>query len=253
MKKNLFTKTAALLAVASFAVVGCKTGSDAQNFVKHIKLSQDAQSFEYTTSFSQNVEVDMEAEIPVGKYGSISFFKDDQGQFSVKMKATFDIFGDTTLIPATTLPNGLSFPSIVTGPLYQVKVADVEGEYSVYAYFDNPMTTGKKLAGLAIQFDNIKNNLPQVTITQSFFTDDNQKFASFTVFGPMTKNGVTYPGGLFLVGDVNQAIDTVTAKSNTLGIAGPEAAKYKSERSKKFLMYKVKKALEANGIVYEGH
>src|SRR4051812_9210313 len=100
MKNNMITKTAALLAVASFAVVGCKTSSDAKNFVDHIKLSKDAQAFEYTTAFSKDVEVDMEAEIPVGRYGSISFYKDDVGQFNVKLKATFDVFGDISMTPA---------------------------------------------------------------------------------------------------------------------------------------------------------
>lgn len=253
MTKIVFTKTAAVLAVAAFALTGCKTSSDAKNFIDNIKLSKDAQSFEYTTSFSKNVEVDMEAEIPVGNYGSISFYKDDKGQFNVKMKATFDIFGDITLTPATSLPNGMSFPAIVTGPLYQVKVADVPGEYSVFAYFDNPLAAGKKLAGLAIQFDNIKNNFPQVTLTQSFFNSANEKFASFTVFGPTTHNGATYSGGIFLVADVNQVVEGSKIKTNAMGIAGPEAYKYKTDRSKKMLMWKVKKALEANGINYNGN
>jgi hypothetical protein len=250
----MITKTAALLAVAAFAVTGCKTGTDANNFINHIKLSKDTQTFEYSTTFGQNVEVDMEAEIPVGKYGSISFYKDDNGQFNVALKASFDVFSDISLNPVTTLPNGMSFPSIVSGPLNQLKVADVSGQYSVYAYFDNPASTGtKKLVGLAIQFENIKNNLPQVTITQSFFTQANQKFASFTIFGPTTKNGVTIPGGIFLIGDVNQAIDSSDFNTNSMKVAGPEAHKYQSEHSKTLLMWQVKKALEANGINYKGN
>jgi len=252
MKKTMLAKTAAVLAVATFAMAGCKTSTDANNFINHIKLNKDSQTFEYTTTFSQNVEVDMEAAIPVGKYGTISFYKDDSGQFTIDLKATFDIFSDINLTPVTTLPTGMAFPAIVTGPLYQLKVADVTGQYAVYLYLDNPNGTGtKKLVGLAVQFENIKNNLPTVTVTQSFFTQANQKFASFTVFGPSTSNGTTTPGGIFLVGDINQIIDSGNFNTNSVGIAGPDAHKYQSAQGKQLLMMKVQKALEANGIHFK--
>jgi hypothetical protein len=244
MTKQLLTKTSALFAVATLSLVGCKTGTDTENFISHIKLSQDSQSFEYTTTFGSNVEINMEAEIPVGQYGSITFFKNDAGEFSVKLKATFDVFGDISLVPVTTLPNGMGFPSIVSGSMYKFKLNN-----NVNAYFDTAGIMGaKKLAGLSLQLGNGSSNLPQVTITQSYFTSDNKKFASLTVFGPSVKNGVTYPGGIFLVGDISQAIDSAQLMSNTTQIAGPDAHKYKTNESKEKLMIQVKKAFEANGI-----
>jgi len=249
MKTTLFNKTVAVLAVAALSLTACKTGSDAAEYIQHIKLSKDSQSFEYSTTFSKNVEVDMEAEFPIGKYGTLAFYKDDQGVFHVGLKASFSLFGDINLTPVTKLPTGMSFPAIVTGSIYQYVVASVPGQYTVYAYFDNLTTSGtKKLAGVAIQFENLKNNFPQVTITQSFFTDSNQKFASFTIFGPATVDGKQIPGGIFLVGDINQAIDSDTFKTNATTIGGKDAAKYKTDKEKMQLMRKVQKAFEANGV-----
>lgn len=244
MSKKLFTKTAALIAATTFSLVACKTGSE--SLINHIKLSQDSQSFEYVTTFGGNVEIDMEATLPVGKYGSLTFFKNDAGEFSIKLAATFDIFGDTSLAPVTTLPNGLAFPSIVSRSMYQLKLAK-----NVHAYFDTAGLMGaKKLAGLSLQFSNIDNNLPQVTITQNFFTEENRKFASFTVFGPTTRAGVTYPGGIFLVGDVSQMVDSVQGAglSKTTRIAGPDAHKYQTAEAQEQLLMDVKKAFATQGV-----
>lgn len=249
MKTNFFNATVAVLAAATLSLTACKTSSDAAEYINHIKLSKDSQSFEYSTTFSKNVEVDMEAEFPIGKYGVLDFYKDDSGLFHIDVKATFDLFGDINLTPVTKLPTGMSFPAIVTGSLYQYVVKSVPGQYTVYAYFDNMAASGsKKLVGVALQFENIKNNLPQVTITQSFFTDANQKFASFTVFGPATVDGKTIPGGIFLVGDIGQAIDSNTFKTNATSVGGKEAAKYKTEKQKQQLLRKVQTVLEANGV-----
>lgn len=249
MKKILFNKTAALMAVAALSLTACKTSSDAADFINHIKLSKDAQTFEYSTTFSKNVEVDMEAEFPIGRYGTVAFYKDDAGLFHVGLRASFNLFGDVNLTPVLKLPTGMSFPAIVSGPLYQYVVKKVPGQYTVYAYFGDMTTAGaKKLAGVAVQFENIKNNFPQVTITQSFFTNDNKKFSSFTVFGPATVDGQTIPGGIFLVGDINQAIDSGNFTTNSTTVGGKDAAKYKTEKQKQQLMRKVQKAFEANGV-----
>jgi outer membrane lipoprotein SlyB len=69
MKINLFNQTIAVFAVAALSLTACKTGSDASEFIKHITITKDAQTFEYSTTFSQNVEIDMEAEFPIGQYG----------------------------------------------------------------------------------------------------------------------------------------------------------------------------------------
>ncbi|RYZ86429.1 MAG: hypothetical protein EOP04_13910 [Proteobacteria bacterium] len=244
MQKNLFTKTASFVAVAALSLVGCKTGSE--SLINHIKLSQDSQSFEYVTTFGGNVEIDMEATLPIGKYGSLTFFKNDTGEFSVKLAATMDVFGDSSLVPVNTLPNGLAFPSIVNGSMFTVKLGK-----NVQAYFDTAgLMDAKKLAGLSLQFSNVDNNLPQVTITQNFFTEANKKFASFTVFGPTTKNGVTYPGGIFLVGDIAQAVDSIQGQgsSRTTRIAGPDADKYQTAEAQEKLLVHVKKAFAAQGV-----
>lgn len=249
MKTTLFNKTVAVLAVAALSLTACKTSSDAAEYIKHIKLSKDAQTFEYSTTFSQNVEVDMEAEFPIGKYGTVAFYKDDAGLFHVGLRASFNLFGDINLTPVSKLPTGMSFPAIVSGSLYQYVVKSIPGQYTVYAYFSNLTgSDAKKLAGVAIQFENIKNNFPQVTITQSFFTNDNKKFASFTVFGPATVDGKQIPGGIFLVGDINQAIDSGNFNTNSTTIGGKEAANYKTEKQKQQLMRKVQKAFEDNGV-----
>jgi hypothetical protein len=249
MKTTLLNKTIAVLAVAAFSLTACKTSSDVAAYIQHIKLSKDAQTFEYSTTFSKNVEVDIEAEFPIGRYGTVAFYKDDAGLFHVGLRASFSLFGDINLTPVSKLPTGMSFPAIVSGPLYQYVVKSVPGKYAVYAYFDNLTTSGaKKLAGVAIQFQNIKNNLPQVTITQSFFTNDNKKFASFTVFGPTTIDGKEVPGGIFLVGDINQAIDSGNFLTNSTTIGGKDAAKYKTDKEKQQLMRKVQKVFEVNGV-----
>ncbi|MBC7370673.1 MAG: hypothetical protein H7326_03855 [Bdellovibrionaceae bacterium] len=244
MSKNLLTKAAAFVAVATLSLVGCKTGSD--SLINHIKLSQNSQSFEYVTTFGGNVEIDMEATLPIGKYGSLTFFKNDAGEFSIKLAASLDVFSDTSLAPVSTLPNGLAFPSIVSGPMYTVKLGK-----NVQAYFDTAGLMGaKKLAGLALQFNNVDNNLPQVTVTQNFFSEANRKFAAFTVFGPTTRGGVTYPGGIFLVGDITQAIDSIqgSGTSKTTRIAGPDAHKFQTAEAQEQLLVKVKKAFAAQGV-----
>jgi hypothetical protein len=244
-------KLSATLAVAALALSGCKTSSDVSSYVDHFTITKDSQSFEYTTTFGNNLEVSLEGTFPIGNHGEIEFFQDNKGQFNIGFKANFDLFGNVSFPVVTTLPTGASFPVIVSGGLYQILVKDEPGSYKIYAYVDSALgTAGMKLAGVAIQFYNIKNNFPNLTITQSFFTDSNVRYASFTIFGPGTVNGQTVPGGIFMVGDMNQVINSRSAMiPNKMGISGPDAAKYQGDKEKQNLMKNVQRVLQSNGVV----
>lgn len=247
MFKKIIPTVIAFLAVLS--VVGCKSDTETQNYLDHVKIVANQLKFTYITTFSDAVEVDMEGEYPVGKYGSIMFFNDDKHRFNIGFEASFDLFKDETLKLATTLPNGARFPAIVTGPLYQFPVKDQAGKFKLFAYVDQVGGTGdKKLAGLALQMDNIKNNFPQISITQSYYVGE-RKVASFTFYGPREQNGQMVAGGMFVVGDLNAFVDG-NNKTWTNGptIHGPEASQYKSDAAKLKLYNKMKELLAENGI-----
>ncbi|MFZ4404104.1 MAG: hypothetical protein ACOYOK_08390 [Pseudobdellovibrionaceae bacterium] len=246
--KSFFVAT--LLAVT---LPACKQGStDPQKseYIDHIKINKGTVSFEYITTFSNNLEVDMEGEFPINKYGSVVFYNDAQGKFNIGLQASLNLFGDLNLTEATALPNGARFPVIVTGSLYSIVVSDVPGKYKIVAYVDKPAGSlgGAKLAGVALQLENIKNSFPQVSITQSFFKG-NAKYASFTLYGPRQQGDKVVPGGLFLVGDINAVIDGSTNLwINQPTVWGPQAKNYKSDAAKYKLFKQAQKVLATQGI-----
>jgi hypothetical protein len=240
-----------VLACATLALVtGCKTQTDQNNLVDHISLNNNQVTFQYVATFTDNIEADIEGEFLVGKYGTISFFNDSKNHFNMGITATFDVFSDVNLKQVTTLPNGANFPAIVTGPLYQLQVAQA-GNYRVFAFLDKKGTIGQgvKLAGLALELNGIKNNFPQVSITQSFYNDANERIASFTLYGPRTVNNVTLPGGLFVIGDINSVVNSKSVVNvGEPNVHGPEASRYQSDAAGKALLKQAEKALQQHGI-----
>lgn len=252
--KTLLARTALVLASVAL-VTGCKKGSNSgtekSEWVDNIRITNNQVKFEYFTTFSENLEADIEGEFPINQYGSIIFFNDEKGRFNIGVSASFDLFKAPNLTQVTTLPNGANFPRIVTGPMHQMEISGGNGRYKVFAMVDKNAIAGQgqRLAGLALQMDNIRNNFPQISITQSFFKGD-KRYASFTMYGPRTVNGVTIPGGLFLVGDINMLINEATKKVwvNQPTVHGPEAANYQSANAQIFLMKRAQKLLQENGI-----
>lgn len=250
--KNTLLKSC-LMAATIVTLVGCKDEGDGpakSEWVDKIKITNNQAKFEYTTTLSQSLEADIEGEFPISKYGSIIFFNDSLGRLNVGLSATLDLFGDMNLAEVTKLPNGANFPRIVTGPLYQLQVAKKENAYRLFTLVDKNITdiTSTKLAGVVLELENLKNNFPAISITQSFFKGD-KRYASFTLYGPRTVNGKTLPGGLFLVGDINAIVnETTNVWVNKATIHGPESSKYQSIDSKIQLMKKTEKALSASGL-----
>lgn len=238
-----------IIGLAVLSIAGCKSDTETQKYLDHVKIVANQIKFTYVTTFTDSVEVDMEGEFPVGKHGSIVFFNDDKRRFNIGFEASFDLFKDESLKIATALPNGAKFPMIVAGPMYQFPVKDESGKFKLFAYVDQINGTGdKKLAGLALQMDNIKNNFPQISITQSYFVGE-RKVASFTLYGPREQNGQMVAGGIFVVGDLNALVDGKNKTwTNEPTIHGPESSKFKSDDAKLKLYDQVKEALAENGI-----
>lgn len=254
MKQILFKSAMVLASVV--LVTGCKQGNgdgsaEKSEWIDNIKITNNQLKFEYVTTFSNNLEADIEGEFPINRYGSIIFFNDEKGRFNVGFSASIDLFKSPDLKQVTTLPNGANFPRIVTGPLYQFELGGGNGNYKIFAMVDkNALSSqGQRLAGMALQMDNIRNNFPSISITQSFFKGD-KRYASFTLYGPRTVNGVTIPGGLFLVGDINMMINQATKNVwvNQPTVHGPEASKYQDANAQIFLMKRAQKLLAENGI-----
>lgn len=248
MKSTATKLVAACLMVAS--LTGCKTQTEGNNLVDKIRINNNKVTFEYVTTFSENVEASIEGDIPVGKYGNISFFNDANGRLNIGLGFTFEIFSDANLQEVTTLPNGARFPAIVTGPMYQFQLTN-SGKGNMYVLVDKNGTIGEgvKLAGLAWELSSVQNNFPQISITQSFFNDKKERIASFTLYGPREVNGVTLPGGLFVVGNINSIIDSKTkVYRGEANIHGPAASQYQSEKAQRELLKVSEKALADHGI-----
>lgn len=248
MKKT--TMKMALACAMMAGLSGCKTSTEGNNLVDRIRINNNKVSFEYVTTFSENVEASIEGEFPVGKYGNISFYNDANGRLNIGLGLQFEIFSDVNLQEVTTLPNGARFPAIVTGPLYQMQVSNA-GRSNMYLLLDKNgfFGQGVKLAGLALELSNIQNNFPQISITQSFYNEAKQRVASFTLYGPRTVNGVTMPGGLFVIGDINSVVGGKTKiYRGEANIHGPAASSYQSEKAQRDLMRISEKALAVHGI-----
>lgn len=240
-----------LVCMMTAGLAGCKTKSEANNLVDRIRINNNKISFEYTTTFSENVEAAIEGEFPVAKYGSVSFFNDTNGRLNISLSASFDIFGDTNLQEVTTLPNGAKFPAIVTGPLYQLALSNNTGKGNMYLLLDKNGTIGQgvKLAGLALELSGIKNNFPEISITQSFYNNKDQRVASFTLYGPRTVNGVKQPGGLFVIGDINSIVNPkAKVYRGEANIHGPQKNQYESASAQRDLLKKAEKALAEHDI-----
>lgn len=253
MNFKSFAKPFAAVALTSLAIVACKTTGGVSNFVNHISLSQTQQSFDFSTTFAPNIEVSLEGQFPIGNFGDLTFTQDASGNFVIDLSASFNLFGSLNMNPVTTLPNGMAFPSFVDAPLYQVLIKQNPGHYSIYGYFQNPAeASGKRLVGVGMVFDNIANSFPQLTISQNYLNSANQTYATFTVFGPSTINGVQVPGGIFLVGDIHQSVTASPVHGGKMHLSGPDAHKYQSEAGQKQLMEQVRRAFDSNGVRIHG-
>lgn len=250
-------RTIAIVALASLALTGCKKSSgdtiptNPGDYISKFSVSGNDVNFNFATVFASKIEMDLQQTFPVGNYGSVGFFYDANKMYNLTFQASYDLYKDTSLVAQTSLPNGSDFPGIVSGPLYMYKVKESSG-YSVFAYVDQLAgTNGKRLAGIAIQLDNLKNNFPQISLTESFYKG-NDRYGCFSIYGPRTVNGVTLPGGIFLVADTKMIVAPQTEfKTSGFKIEGPEASNYMSSKSKQKLMKQVRDALFDSGIRIE--
>lgn len=253
MKMNLLKTT--VIAASLLMTLGCKDGGSNEpsksEWIDMIKIKNNKVAFEYITTFSNSLEADIEGEFPINKYGSLIFFNDAQGRLNVGISASIELFKDINLKEVSTLPNGANFPRIVTGPMNMLDIT--RGSTKMYIFTDKNVldSTGTRLAGMALELASISNNFPQISITQSFFKGD-KRYASFTLYGPRTINGVTKPGGLFLIGDINQLInETTNVWVNQATIHGPEASAHQSIDAKIKVMKQAEKALNAHGFKFK--
>ncbi|MNJ93358.1 hypothetical protein D3C87_110380 [compost metagenome] len=233
------------------ALTGCKLGAEKQKFIDKFSINKNQVSFEYVTTFSENIEAGIEGEFPIGNYGSVAFFNDAKGRLNIGLSASFNVFSDINLQEVSTLPNGANFPAIVTGPLHQLQLTNNNGRGNLFLLVDKAgkLDEGVKLAGLAMELSGINNNFPQISITQSLYNDQNKRVASFTLYGPRKVNGVTIAGGLFVIGDINAAVSGKTKLyRGEATIHGPETSKYKSSSAQLKLMEMSEKALAEHNI-----
>jgi hypothetical protein len=258
MNKKLIQKGSGLgtLVLAGLlGLTGCKTtpgGSNTKSeFINHIKIEKGETSFNYVTTLAPNLEVNMEGQFPISKYGSVIFYNDAKGQMNIAISAQFSLWDDLNLKEVKGLPNGTSFPMIVPGTMYTLQI-----DKNIWAYIqrDAAGTSTQTLAGVALQLDGVDNNFPNLAISQSFW-NGSVRYSTFTIYGPKKQNGVQVPGGIFFVGDTAQAIDAATGlTSNNIDrvettLTGPDASVYNNPVALNKLMLQVKKALALNGIV----
>ncbi len=251
----MFKKTTLIaLAVSSMGLTmtACKSSSNGSDYVSHIIMDKNTLNFDFNIVFNPKVNIDLNGVYPVKNYGTVTISHNAGGQTVLDYHAGWELFKESDLIPVSTLPNGGSFPPMVTGPLYALEIANTPGQFKILIYVDNaPAGSPQRLVGVGIEIDSLKTNLPQISFSQSFFTSKNERFASFTLYGPHTENGKNLPGGLFLIADTN-----ISTNQNTLLIAhkpfvyGPDSKNYKSNLSKFNILGKFRDALEIGGVYF---
>lgn len=234
----------------SAATLGTLTscGGETEKYIESWKINWSQNTFNVNAVFNQQYEIDGEALIKFKNYGTVYVGQDDQRRFSVNFALDKGIFGDIDLTPASSLPTGVNFPNIVTMPMVQTKLMTETGKWTIYGYFGQQ--DKKWLAGAAIQLDGINNNFPVLSVTQNYFKD-NQRFASFTIYGPkLDANGnVLVPGGLFVVADVNMLIDNKAQVQTNVEISGQDAHLYQDQQKRDQLMMEIYRQLESTGLI----
>lgn len=234
---------------------------ESEKYIDHFSVSSTVDSFNVAAVFSQNYEIEGEASVAFKNYGSIFIGPNADQFFTIELSLNYAVFFDGELIPVTTLPTGMRFPSIVTTTLYSVVLKDDPGQWKIIGYFarqNNPAQVAKTLVGIAIQIGEIGTTFPTATLTQNYFNDAHKQVASFTVYGPKldSNNKVLVPGGIFFISDLKAfGADNLSSSNinvvagSQLEIAGPAAKNLKSNHDRRALVADFVRELEAAGII----
>lgn len=249
------TKLLQLILISTLVTLsfGCKQVSNLQtnsDWIHSINITNSDSKIDFTTTFTNNLEADIQGEFPIGDDGSLLFFNDDSGRFNISINSNQTLLSSPSFTEVTALPNGMQFPDIVTGPLMQKEISSSNLKYKLYIIYSkkHKSNRSKRLVGLIFEMNNIRANFPKVEITQSYF-NEGKKFASFTLYGPHELNGKTLPGGLLLIGELGEKIaGSKFISSSPPAIHGQEASKFQTVDAKLHLIKRVHKVLSENGI-----
>lgn len=250
-----------VLGLAALTMLATACGQS-ESYIQNWSVKNQGQQIQVNATFNQSYTVDGEARIQYKNYGSIYIGQDDNRLFTVSVDVNPAVFGDTSLAPVTTLPTGIAFPSIVVGPLGQVQLV-TDGKWRVSGYFGyNTSTDGvtKALVGVGMELSAIGSSFPTLSLTQNYFTADNRKYASLTIYGPKfaaDNTTVLVPGGLFLVADANVLMSlkkkgqgNIQFKfSKNFEVSGPDAGKYPTKADRQMVALKFLNALEQSGTI----
>lgn len=258
MKRITKSSLAVMLAATTLLFTGCGGDGEQQSFIDSWKIGTVGHQLQVNAVFNQQYTIDGEAMVQFKDYGSIYIGQDDNRHFSVSLLLDTAVLGDIDLQPVSTLPTGFMFPNIVDMTLYAATITE-NANMRVIAYFGTRDANGnlpkKTLAGLAIELRAIGNNFPMLSITQNFFDANNQRYASFSLYGPKlsSDNQVLVPGGLFLAADITKTIGMSQPMlvGEKLSVEGPHASYFKSPRARAKMLKAMFNELKAQGIVRE--
>lgn len=268
MKKIKWSSLAAL-SVSALAIVACNRSN--QSYIKDWSVQHQGSQLKVTASFDETYQIDGEAQVPYKNYGSIFIGQNDSRQFTIGLDFNDNVFGDVDLKQVSALPTGVGFPSIVTGPLGVVDLLKDPGKWSISAYFgalSSSPSAMKSLVGAGISLSGVDSSFPDITLTQNYFTKDNRRFGSLTIYGPKLDENkkVLVPGGIFVVADLEvfkqsssgqltqQAFGPAPHIRFKIGkkfeVSGREAKKYRSQRAQNAAAYQFLRALEKSGVAH---
>lgn len=231
-----------LVAASLLMLLGCKTD---KSFVDHISIINNQLQFSYQTTFSKNISIDLDKDFSLGDYGTVRFYTDASDHLNIDINANYDL-SNWAGTEATTLPYGNNFPGFVTTSLMEHMVKDEAGKYRLFLYNSKDTSAARKYVGTYLELNGIKNNVPQVSLTQDFSKNGTQ-YASLTIYGPKDVGGTLMPGGIFIVGDVSKVIRTKVGNGEWK-ISGPEAYLYQTKEAQQELFKRFQDAFAAEGV-----
>lgn len=255
MLKKIFTVSslAALLSVTT----ACGKN---ESYIKDWSVQNQGLQFQVNAIFKDGFQIDGETRIPFKTYGSIFVGQNDAREMVISVEMNENAFNDIDLMETKALPTGEKFPNIVTGPLGMVSLLQEAGRWAINGYFGK-LATGenaqKSLVAVGIELAGIDNTFPNITLTQNYFTKENYRFGSLTIYGPKldANNQIEVPGGVFLAADL-EAFKAKGARSRMefmigkkFEVSGPDAKRFPTEHDQQKVALKFVKAVEKAGII----
>jgi len=249
------------------ALTSC--GSEQESIVGKMGVSLQGQEAVLDVEFSERIALDLEATIPVSKYGSIGMYPaNDTRGFLLQARVNLGAFTDQDLFKGVTntLPSGSPFPSYISTSLARVRVSN-SPTFAADIYLG---TQPEKLyLGVGLELKFVSGWMPEgLTLTQNIKDKSGKVLGVVSMYGPKNSASPAIPGGIFVASNISQfkataqnfSSQNITVQkiedmksSGELIITGPRAPEYQNDNYKIWTLYQtfVKEAEKA-GIVRKG-